>query len=75
MKFATWNINECVGITCDLNNQKTTDKINIKNVEEIIEKINKYESQVSFSAWYFKFVFSSISLVNDILSSIYVGYS
>ena len=27
MKFATWNINECVGITCDLNNQKTTDKI------------------------------------------------
>ena len=27
MKFATWNINECVGITCDLNNQQTTDTI------------------------------------------------
>ena len=33
MKIATWNINECVGITCDLDNQKTVDTINIKNIE------------------------------------------
>lgn len=33
MKIATWNINECVGITCDLDNQKTTDKINVKNIK------------------------------------------
>lgn len=39
MKIATWNINECVGITCDLNNQKTTDTINVKNIEEIIKKL------------------------------------
>ena len=41
MKFATWNINECVGITCDLNNQKTTDTINTNNINEIIDKINE----------------------------------
>ena len=44
MKCATWNINECVGITCDLNDQKTTDTININNINEIIEKINEYDS-------------------------------
>ena len=31
MKVATWNINECVGITCDLDNQKTTDIKHINN--------------------------------------------
>ncbi len=41
MKFATWNINECVGITCDLNGQKTIDTINMNNINEIIDKINE----------------------------------
>ena len=27
MKVATWNVNECVGITTDLNNQKTSSSI------------------------------------------------
>ena len=36
MKFATWNVNECVGITCDLNNQKTADIINTNKT--IIDK-------------------------------------
>ena len=25
MKVANWNINECVGITCNLDNQKTVE--------------------------------------------------
>ena len=43
MKVATWNINECVGITCNLNDQKTVDYININNINEVIEKINEHD--------------------------------
>ena len=43
MKVATWNINECVGITCNLNDQKTVDTININNINEVVEKINEHD--------------------------------
>ena len=32
MRVVTWNINECVGITCNLDNQKTVNAINKKNI-------------------------------------------
>lgn len=45
MKIATWNINECVGITCDLDNQKIGE-INKDNMGEIVRKINEYDFDV-----------------------------
>ena len=45
MKIATWNVNECVGITCDLDNQKIGE-INKNNMGEIIKKINEYDFDV-----------------------------
>ena len=46
MKIATWNVNECVGITCDLDKGDTVETINRANINEIIEKINKYDFDV-----------------------------
>ena len=46
MKIATWNVNECVGITCNLDNQKTVDKVNFNNVDEIIEKLKENDFDV-----------------------------
>ena len=74
MKCATWNINECVGITCDLDNQKTTDKINIKNVEEIIEKINEYDFDIICFQEYPTYIDNEISLTNEILEKTELKY-
>lgn len=46
MKIATWNVNECVGITCDLDKVETVDAINRNNINEIIDKINEYDFDV-----------------------------
>jgi len=46
MRIATWNVNECVGITCDLGNQQTADEINMNNVEDIATKINENKFDV-----------------------------
>ena len=46
MRIATWNVNECVGITTDLSNQKTVSKINEDNIKEIIDKINEYDFDI-----------------------------
>ncbi len=74
MKCATWNINECVGITCDLNNQKTTDKINIKNLEEIIKKINEYDFDIICFQEYPTYIDDKISLTNEILNKTKLKY-
>lgn len=74
MKIATWNINECVGITCDLNNQKTTDRINIKNVEEIIEKINEYDFDIICFQEYPIHIDDKISLTDKILEKTKLKY-
>jgi len=66
MKFATWNINECVGITCDLNDQKTTDKINYQNVEELVEKINEYDFDIICFQEYPTIIDDKISLTSEI---------
>ena len=68
MKLATWNINECVGITCDLNNQKTADTININNINEIINKINEYDFDVICFQEYPTYISDEISLTNRILN-------
>ena len=67
MKFATWNINECVGITCDLNDQKTIDTINMNNINEIIDKINTYDFDVICFQEYPTYINDKISLTNKIL--------
>ena len=46
MKVATWNINECVGITCNLDNQKTVNTVNYDNIDEIVKKINEYDFDI-----------------------------
>jgi endonuclease/exonuclease/phosphatase family metal-dependent hydrolase len=40
MKIATWNVNEFVGITTDLDNQETTETVNKANIEEMISILN-----------------------------------
>ena len=74
MKFATWNINECVGITCNLDNQKTTDKININNIEEIINKINEYDFDIICFQEYPTYVDGKISLTDRILNETKLNY-
>ena len=74
MKIATWNINECVGITCDLDNQKTTDIINIKNIEEIINKINEYDFDIICFQEYPTYINAQVSLTNEILNKTSLKY-
>lgn len=74
MKFATWNINECVGITCDLNDQKTIDTINMNNINEIIDKINTYDFDVICFQEYPTYINDKISLTNKILKETNLKY-
>ena len=74
MKVATWNINECVGITCNLDNQKTVDNININNIEEVVEKINEYDFDIICFQEYPTYVNNNISLTNDILTKTKLKY-
>ena len=74
MKFATWNINESVGITCDLNDQKTIDTININNINEIIDKINTYDFDVICFQEYPTYINDKISLTNKILKETNLKY-
>ena len=74
MKVATWNINECVGITCDLNNQKTTDIININNIEEIVKNINEYDFDIICFQEYPVYINDKISLTDKILKETKLKY-
>ncbi len=68
MKCATWNINECVGVTCNLNNQETKDTVNINNVKEIINKINENDFDIICFQEYPTYINDKISLTNEIIS-------
>ena len=72
MKIATWNINECVGITCNLDNQRTVESIDIKNIEEIIEKVNEYDFDVVCFQEYPTYINEKESLTNELLSKLYL---
>ena len=74
MKIATWNINECVGITCNLDNQKTVQKINLNNIVEIIEKINEYDFDVVCFQEYPTYIDESVSLTNEIITKTNLKY-
>ncbi len=74
MKYATWNINECVGITCDLNNQDTVDTVNYKNIEEIINIINDYDIDVICFQEYPTYIDEKISLTNEIINKTGLKY-
>ena len=66
MKIATWNINECVGITCDLDNQKIGE-INKDNLEEIVRKINEYGFDVVCFQEYPVLINGEETLTNQII--------
>ncbi len=74
MKVATWNINECVGITCDLDNQQTTDKININNIEEIIEKVKENDFDIICFQEYPTYINEKESLTNRLLNETNLKY-
>ena len=74
MKVATWNINECVGITCNLENQKTVNAINTKNIDEIIEKINEYDFDIVCFQEYPTYINEKESLTNEILNKTELKY-
>ena len=46
MKIATWNVNEFVGITTDLDNQETTETVNKANIEEMINVLNENDFDI-----------------------------
>ena len=46
MKIATWNVNEFVGITTDLDNQETTETTNKANIEEMINILNENDFDI-----------------------------
>lgn len=66
MKIATRNINECVGITTNLDNQETIDIINTKNIEEIITKINEYDFDIVCFQEYPTYINKNISLTQEL---------
>ena len=74
MKVATWNINECVGITCNLDNQKTVEAINTKNIEEIVQKVNEYDFDVICFQEYPTFINEKESLTNELLCKTKLKY-
>ena len=74
MKIATRNINECVGITTNLDNQETTDVINTKNIDEIIDKINEYDFDVICFQEYPTYINEKISLTDTILNETNLKY-
>ena len=74
MKVATWNINECVGITTNLNNQKTVESIDIKNIEEIVEIVNEYDFDVICFQEYPTYINEKISLTNELLNKTKLKY-
>ena len=74
MKVATWNINECIGITCNLENQKTVEEINIKNIEEVVKKVNEYDFDVICFQEYPTYINENESLTNELLSKTKLKY-
>ena len=74
MKVATWNINECVGITCNLDNQKTVETINTKNIKEIVEKVNEYDFDVICFQEYPTYINENESLTSELLSKTKLKY-
>ncbi|MBR0468004.1 hypothetical protein IJJ53_03865 [Candidatus Saccharibacteria bacterium] len=46
MKIATWNVNEFVGITTDLDNQETTETVDKANIEEMINILNENDFDI-----------------------------
>ena len=74
MKVATWNINECIGITCNLENQKTVEEINIKNIEEVVKKVNEYDFDVICFQEYPTYINKDESLTNELLSKTKLKY-
>lgn len=74
MKVATWNVNECVGITCNLDNQKTVESINSKNIAEIIEKINKYDFDIICFQEYPTYINEQESLTNELITKTKLKY-
>ena len=74
MKVATWNINECVGITCNLNDQKTVDYININNINEVIEKINEHDFDLVCFQEYPTYINEETSLTNEIINKTKLKY-
>ena len=74
MKVATWNINECVGITCNLDNQKTVNNVNHKNIEEIISIINEYDFDIICFQEYPTYINDNESLTQTILNNTQLKY-
>ena len=74
MKVATWNINECVGITCDLDNQKTVETLNTNNIEEIVKKVNEYDFDVICFQEYPTYINEKESLTNRLLAETKLKY-
>ena len=46
MKIVTWNVNEFVGITTDLDNQETTETVDKANIEEMINILNENDFDI-----------------------------
>ena len=74
MKIATWNVNECVGITTDLNNQKTVKEINKDNIKEIINKINEYDFDIICFQEYPVYINDNVSLTKEIINNTKLKY-
>ena len=74
MKIGTWNINECVGITCNLDNQKTSTSINKENIKEIIEKINECDFDIICFQEYPTNIDESNSLTEEIINKTKLKY-
>jgi endonuclease/exonuclease/phosphatase family metal-dependent hydrolase len=74
MKIATWNINECVGITCNLDNQKTVNSVNKKNIDEIINIVNEADFDIICFQEYPVYINDKLSLTKRLLEETNMKY-
>ena len=74
MRIATWNVNEFVGITTDLDNQKTIESINQTNINEMIYIINGNDFDVVCFQEYPAYVDGAEIISKMITKQTYLNY-
>lgn len=74
MKIVTWNVNEFVGTTTDLSNQKTVETVNDANIGEMIRIINENDFDVVCFQEYPVYVDGAEKISEQIIEQTYLKH-
>ena len=75
MKIVTWNVNEFVGTTTDLSNQKTVETVNDANIGEMIKIINENDFDIVCFQEYPVYVDGTEKISEQIIEQTYLKHS